>query len=360
MDSHGNLPVALTHCQIDRYYNGAENFVDNTPHNPFIWAEYPSVPIFYFGATHYEQVNICSGDAVELHFSEGDSPYNNISWSAAPYYNFGSTEIYNNTNITVYPAQTTTFYLTLSSDCENIPQQILSFVINVPLTSGANHLDACIGSALTLMGSSNGNNVSYHWEAGNTYCPPLSNYDLANPIMNTNNAEDGSIYPYFLTVTNEQGCVANETFYVHVFQFEINAGDDIEACVGEEVHIESLDNLNYICNWSVYPVNGAPIPTNGYVGALITLNTANATPGTYTYTLTATNDQGCTATDALDVIITQLSANAGNDITMCPDGSTITLSGQGTPEPLIVGQGHQHRSSAHQCQYPQPLFYRYR
>jgi gliding motility-associated-like protein len=156
----------------------------------------------------------------------------------------------------------------------------------------------------------------------------LDNPNIANPCANPL-----STTKYLLTVTDANGCVAVDSMSVIVSPLvTVNAGLDSFLCTGSTINLGGTPTgaggtgiLTY--NWSAgaFPSNSA----NPSVSP-----TANTT-----YSVTVTDSLGCSATDAMDVVLrARPVANAGPDATIfaCSLDSAIlggTPTGSGTQQP---------------------------
>jgi gliding motility-associated-like protein len=132
--------------------------------------------------------------------------------------------------------------------------------------------DSTISINLTINNTSSGTDTkvacdSYTWIDGNTY------------TSSTNSAT------YILQ--NANGCDSTVTLNLTINKLNgLNAGNDINACEGENITLSATGATIY--NWSGGVINGVPFVPPA---------------GTTIYTVTGTDDNGCTATDALTVLV---------------------------------------------------------
>ncbi|MGB0840598.1 MAG: hypothetical protein ACPGXL_10680, partial [Chitinophagales bacterium] len=131
---------------------------------------------------------------------------------------------------------------------------------------------------------------------------------------------------YMVTVTDANGCTDVDEVLVTINNAVANAGSDQTVCLGQSATLTATGGGTYA--WS----NGQGTPT-------ITVS-----PNTTTvYTVTVTDNNGCTDTDQVIVNISDITANAGDDQSICL-GESTTLNviapgavfyawsnGQGTP-----------------------------
>ncbi len=119
---------------------------------------------------------------------------------------------------------------------------------------------------------------------------------------------------YTVTLTaGSVGCTATTTQTLNVFPLPVaNAGTNQIICLGQSANLTAVGGLSYA--WS----NNVNTPNN------------NVSPTvTTTYTVTVTDNNGCTASDDVVVTVNPLpTASAGNDIEICY-GTSTNLTGSG-------------------------------
>ncbi|TGE18665.1 gliding motility-associated C-terminal domain-containing protein [Hymenobacter elongatus] len=167
----------------------------------------------------------------------------------------------------------------------------------------------CRGNSTTLTASGA---ASYTWTGGNqTFTGPTI---TVSPTQTTT-----------YTVTSTDGvCTTSRQVIITVNQVAVaNAGDDVATCSGDAKTLGSAALTGYTYQWS--PATGLSSATVAQPTFLLT-NTG-ATPQQFTYTLTATTNEGCTATDVVTITLNPAAvANAGSNKTICSGGSA-TLGG---------------------------------
>jgi gliding motility-associated-like protein len=132
--------------------------------------------------------------------------------------------------------------------------------------------DSTISINLTINNASSGTDThvacdSYTWIDGNTY------------TSSTNSAT--------FVLPNANGCDSTVTLNLTINKLNgLNAGNDINACQGENISLSASGATSY--NWTGGVSNGDPFVPPA---------------GTTIYTVTGTDDNGCTATDALTVLV---------------------------------------------------------
>ena len=160
----------------------------------------------------------------------------------------------------------------------------------------------CKGDSIELHVSGG---LRYLWDAS----PDLSCLDCPDPV-----AFPSATTTYYVTAWNEHGCKARDSLILTVKEFsELDAGDDITICFGEEIQLQARGAERYL--WDTSPdLNCLDCPD------------PIATPSTTTtYYVTAWNNQGCKARDSVLVVVEDLSdLDAGDDIIIC-SGEKIQL-----------------------------------
>ncbi len=165
----------------------------------------------------------------------------------------------------------------------------------------------CKGESTTLQAS--GGSV-YRW----TPAIGLSASNIANPRANPENTTT-----YTVEITDDNGdCSSFETLTITVNNLpSAFAGPDITLCSGDEVLLQGAGGQNY--SWS---------PVEGLSNPLIANPVVNTTTN-QTYTVLVSDDNGCTASDEVNVIVqSKPIAFAGMDTTVC-ESAIINLSGSG-------------------------------
>jgi hypothetical protein len=122
---------------------------------------------------------------------------------------------------------------------------------------------------------------------------------------------------YVLAITDKNGCKAKDSITVSgpggSTSFTIDAGKNIEVCQGVAATIGGSPTLSggltpYIYSWS----------PNTNLSAINVSNPVATPISTTTYIVIATDNNGCTKSDSITVIVNPLPiANAGSNITKC-------------------------------------------
>ncbi|WP_197276073.1 hypothetical protein, partial [Mangrovimonas sp. TPBH4] len=225
------------------------------------------------------------------------------------------------TDTQVSPLEETSFFVRsqVSEDCYTIQELVISINPLPDVNAGLDKILTCSISEVTLDGSSSTPNVSFEWSGPGGYMSTD-----ATPAVSLFLNASGT---YTLTVTDENGCTASDTVEVVLGNSapDVNAGPDkLLTCEVFEVTLEgssSTPNVSY--EWS---------GPNGFSSSeqnpSISIFDA---PGIYT--LTVTGENGCTASDTVEVTLDTIQPQVGcpEDMVLCSDDNPVGLSG-GTPE----------------------------
>ena len=239
-------------------------------------------------------VAICDGFSSTLQADPGLSSY---SWS--PAIGLSST---NSANPDAAPASTTTYTL-VATDVNGCMDTILTTVtVNRLVLPPIPSSSICIGQS-TVLNALAGLN-SYSW----TPSTGLSSTTLSNPT-----ASPQSTTFYTLVATDANGCQDTIGTTVTVNSLVISVSSDTSICIGG---IATLNTTPGLASYSWAPLNGI---SNGNG------STTNAGPdSSTTYTITATDANGCTDEATVLVTVNTLNLFAAPDTGICP-GETVQL-----------------------------------
>jgi hypothetical protein len=123
-----------------------------------------------------------------------------------------------------------------------------------------------------------------------------------------------------LEVTDENGCIDSDEVFVGVFsETKIEAGEDQSICSGESLTLEAVTNQQGSFYWTGNDLSGNP---SDRIQNISPVETGN-------YSVTFTDDNGCTASDEIKVTVNSVPvADAGADQNICA-GSSAILSASG-------------------------------
>lgn len=254
---------------------------------------------------------VCSGENVNFTIfaqsDEGTSPTYQWKLNGG---NVGTGTTYSNASLA--NGDKITVDLTSNVSCV-LPATVTSNEITIavnpdPIADAGSDDDFCLGQGSVTLGATGGGTYSWSPTTG------LSDPGISNPI-----ATPGVNTTYTVTVTDDNGCTDTDDVIITVNGLPTaDAGTDDDFCLGQGgATLGATGGGTY--SWSPTTALSDPLISNPV--ATPVLNT--------TYTVTITDDNGCTGSD--DVLITvnaPPNVVAGNDTSICI-GSSITLNGGG-------------------------------
>jgi PKD repeat protein len=199
------------------------------------------------------------------------------------------------------PTSTVTYTVFISDGNCSTSDNVTVTVTPLVVDAGQNQT-ICPGGSVQLNATGG---TSYAWSPS----AGLSNPNIANPI-----ASPSSTTTYTVTVTSGN-CTATDFVTVNVGTLVANAGNDVTICGGASTQLNASGGTSY--SWS---------PTIGLSNPNIANPTANPNTTT-TYTVTVTNGN-CSSTDQVVVTVNNVTANAGQDQTIC-EGASVQLNATG-------------------------------
>ncbi|MGJ8593025.1 MAG: T9SS type A sorting domain-containing protein [Aquaticitalea sp.] len=232
-----------------------------------------------------EDVSICDGSVTTLSATGGS----NYVWSTGE-----TTE-----SIEVSPNSTTTYSVTVYdvSGLNSDTDQVVVTVNPLPAASAGADISICRGTTVTLTASGGS---SYLWSNG-----AITQNITVSPDNTTT----------YTVEVRQNGCSSTDDVRVSVNPMpSVNAGSDVTLNLGESTTLTATGANTY--SWS-----------NGENGSSINVNPTVTT----TYTVTGTNDIGCSELDTVTVNVEigeNVTANAGEDVSIC-EGSSTTLTATG-------------------------------
>jgi gliding motility-associated-like protein len=241
--------------------------------------------------------NICAGDSVQLNATGG------VSYNWLPVTGLSSSLI---ANPKASPVTSITYTVTSNnSGCVSSD----SIVVNVDFVSAyaGNDTSICAGNVASLNASGG---TSYSW---------LPATGLSSDTVSDPDAAPSTTTTYTVTAISGQ-CSAVDSIVITVNQLPvIIAGSDATICFGDSVVLSVSGASSY--SW---------VPSAGLSNSLIS-NPVASPANTMAYTVTGTDINGCSASDAVTININPLPIiNAGNDVSIC-QGTSVTLNATGSP-----------------------------
>lgn len=217
-------------------------------------------------------------------------------------------------------AMTYTLEVMDANGCKSV-DAVLVTNNNNPMVSAGSDRQICVGSSAGLMAVATGGagNYSYNWVPGDH----LSNPTVMNPMFQTSTA---GIYNYAVTISDANGCTSTDVVQVMVnFDLNVSAGMDKGTCRGANIALDgNITGGGQVASFSWSP------STNLVAGNTLRPTFVAQNPGSYTYTLTVTDVNGCTGSDQVMVtVVNPPVADAGADLLVCTQGSLI-FNGSGT------------------------------
>lgn len=250
---------------------------------------------------------ICMGESVPLGGSPAGPAGATYSWTP-------SATLDNNAlaNPTATPIISTSYVLTVTdtNTCKN-KDTVAVTVYNLPTVSAGSDTTICTGSPVQIGGSPTGpSGATYNWAPSGT----LNNAALPNPV-----ATPGGVTDYVVAVTDTNGCAKSDTAKVSLYAMPVAvASNDTAICIGDSALLIASGGVAY--SWS--PSTGLNSTTNDTVLAK-PISTAN-------YLVTVTDNNNCTDTESVLVIVNLVGvADAGVNTSIC-FGDTLQIGGSPT------------------------------
>ncbi|MEM9935568.1 MAG: PKD domain-containing protein, partial [Bacteroidota bacterium] len=176
----------------------------------------------------------------------------------------------------------------------------------LPNAEAGNDIAVCIGDSAQLSASGG---IVYEWEA----VAGISNRSMADPYVLLAASNTLTV-----KVTDANGCMAEDSVFVLVHPLPpVEAGDDEEICLNEEIKLKASGALSY--QWEAHP----SLSATDILAPTVTPTT------TTTYRVVGTDANGCSHTDSVTVVVHELPiADAGADTAICT-GDTTQLAAKG-------------------------------
>jgi hypothetical protein len=254
---------------------------------------------------------VCVGDTLEFSL-EG---WNTFSWSGPS--GFSSSD-----SLPRIPGVTTAnsglYSVTASVPECTITKTITATVNPLPVINTPAEYTVCLNSNLTL-GASGG--ISYLWVGPNGFTSTQQ-----NPTFNVSSPAYAGVY--MVTVTNANGCVNTATTEVTVSSTNAVASNSGTVCVGAEINLSASGGVSYA--WT---------GPNGFTSSLQNPVFTATASSSGIYTVTVTNEIGCTATATTRVIVSIPSPSASTGEIVC-EGLTLNLFATGGQTYSWTGPGN--------------------
>ncbi len=252
----------------------------------------------------------CVGEEINFYDQSNVAAGNIVAWLWD--FGNGTTSTQQNPSFTfAYPGMhTVTLTVTTAGGCQDSRPRIIHIYPLPALSFNLLSSVTCLGTAVNVVNtstSSNGAINSWYWDFGNgttsTFTNPSINYTTPGT------------YNVSLIGTTSHGCSDTIQDVVTVLPLPVaEAGANQIICIGESTSLTASGGVSYL--WST----GATTATISLTPTL-----------TQYYYVTVTDGNGCQGTDSVRVVVRDLPyAIAGPDKSICI-GSSVTLTGWGTP-----------------------------
>ncbi|MGD0711541.1 MAG: gliding motility-associated C-terminal domain-containing protein [Bacteroidales bacterium] len=248
-------------------------------------------------------VAICKGSSTTLTASGGGAG-GSYSWSPAT--GLSSSTI---SNPVASPTATSTYTVTVTDVAGCSATASVNVKVNpLPVANAGTNATICPAGSTTLNATGAGIGGTYSWNPAST----LSNANIFDPV-----ASPTVTTIYSVTATDTNGCSNTSNVTITVNVPSASAGSNVSICLGTSTTLHASGGSTYA--WSP----GTDLSS-------VTSSTPVANPTTTTtYTVTAINSSGCTASASIVVTVNPLpTANAGSNATIC-DGASTTLNATG-------------------------------
>ena len=254
---------------------------------------------------------ICSGNSTTIGGSPTGPPASSYQWSPTAGLSSSTTA-----NPSASPIVTTTYTVTVTTgpNCTATDQVTVNVNPTPAANAGANRT-ICSGTTVNIGGAPTGPAGStFSWTPTTGLSSASASNPSATPLITTT---------YTVNVTDANGCTNTDAVTISVNPLPTtNAGPDRSICPGGSIGIGGTPTgpSGATFAWS---------PTTGLAGAT-SANPVASPATTTTYTVTVTDGNGCTNTDAVIVSVNAIpTADAGADRTIC-NGSSATIGGSPT------------------------------
>lgn len=290
--------VILTATGGNSYLWGTGETGDSIEVNPIIETTY-EVEVFSNGCSSIDAVTIFVDNAPEISVTadlvmvEGETI--TLTASGSDNYQWSTTET--SDTITVSPTETTTYSVSSIgfNGCVGYAEVTVTVIPEIVVYAGED-VTICNGETVTLNASGG---LTYFWDTGDS--GPQLTVEPTITTTYTVTAEDG----YGYMATDSVTIFVNETP-------EITVENTVYIMIGNSATLTATGGETYLWN-------------TGETNASISVNPDVTT----TYTVTGFSENGCESTDTIIVtVLDELSANAGDDVSICI-GESVVLNATG-------------------------------
>lgn len=217
-----------------------------------------------------DDLSICLGDTVTLSASGGSS----YTWSPE------SAVLFQNDtpNIQISPLETTLYFVDIITPegCDILDSVLVTVFEDMPMPELDDSIRLCLGNSITVIA-----------DGGDTYLwsPNIEINTVVGPTVEISATQDRY---YFVDFTNACGTVIDSVF-VQVIEVMPLAGNDTIVCKGDTVNLWASGGVSY--DWS----------PSEFVSNPNAANTIAFPSSPTTYTVTVTDENGCFATENVDI-----------------------------------------------------------
>jgi len=200
-----------------------------------------------------------------------------------------------------FPLDTTTYYVTGTDAVGCNSTDSVTITVNpLPVADAGANTSICDGDTIQLQATGG---VTFLWTPPATLSDPIIADPDANPLSTTE---------YFVSVTDSNGCVANDSITVTVNALPIaNAGPDVTACIGDTVGLLATGGTQY--TWTPTAFLDNP-----------NIDSPNAFPDTtMDFFVVVTDANSCTSFDTVEVAVFSITVSP-TDTSICP-GDSVQL-----------------------------------
>lgn len=252
---------------------------------------------------------LCDLQGVQLSLEpsiEGDYEF---LWSP----NDGSISNVNVQEPLVSPVETTTYSIEVNSvqGCSNNADVTITVNELLDLEVTTDNNDFCAGEEASLSAEveGNSNDLSYEWSPADF----LSDSEIPDPITQP----DQPII-YTVTVTdNESGCILTESIEINAFEaFELELVSDTSVCNAQGLELLAEASITGLLDWNWEPA--AELIDWQTPSPELINNSSNQ------FTVTATDEGGCSVSDTVNVEVLFQGFSLGDDLDLC-EGDTLLL-----------------------------------